>query len=74
MDVAEAGSDAEIRSEVSARLSDDLGLQRLLIGVQCVDGVVELSGRVSSAGDVARAISIARGTTGVRGVIDRTTR
>ena len=73
IDSIEPANDAEIASDVRARLADDVTVGRYLIGVQVQDGVVELTGTVRPAGDRARAVAIARGTGGVRGVVDRTT-
>lgn len=71
--VAPAGprSDRQIAQEVLQALSDDPVLSFSTIGVEVIDGVVELTGRVGSLLSRIAAETIAWSAPGVRHVINR---
>jgi osmotically-inducible protein OsmY len=66
--------DRQLTELVYKRLSEDPVTSKASIGVQCRDGIVTLIGRIDNAPMQMRVVSVVRGTTGVRGVIDKTFR
>ena len=65
---AQAVDDATITAGVKAAIVGDPALKVSDIGVETVQGVVQLSGFVSSADSVAAAASVARTVKGVKSV------
>ena len=69
---AVSDEDRAIVSMVYARIAQDPVTARLNLGVESVDGIVTVNGRIDNATTKMRAIGIVRGISGVRGVIDKT--
>ncbi len=65
---AGTSSDANVTLAVNAALSNDPQLRALAVGVDTVNGVVQLSGFATSANEKSMAESLARGTSGVTSV------
>ncbi|MGI4717673.1 MAG: BON domain-containing protein [Janthinobacterium lividum] len=66
--VAEVVDDATITAGVREAIAGDPALQVSGLGVETVQGVVQLSGFVGSADSVAAAASVARTVKGVKSV------
>jgi hyperosmotically inducible protein len=66
--VAQVVDDATITASVKAAIGRDPALKVSELGVETVQGVVQLSGFVSSADSVAAAASVARTVKGVKSV------
>ncbi|QOY96592.1 BON domain-containing protein [Massilia sp. UMI-21] len=66
--VAQAVDDATITAGVRAAIGRDPALRVSELGIETVQGVVQLSGFVSSADSVAAAAALARTVKGVKSV------
>lgn len=60
--------DVAISTKIRAKLVDDPQVKATQIGVETMQGVVQLTGFVDSRGSAQRAEQLARATPGVKGV------
>lgn len=71
-EIPQPTADEALVIHIDQRLRNDPVTSRLRLGVQSVDGIVTLSGRIDESAVRMRAVNLVRGTPGVRGVIDNT--